>query len=85
MISIGEKVETIVTTRKSGSLGQYLGSSAATFGAARVEGMTFKVGSFSELGAFEVLHVESGLREVAADRWEMAVAVDRLVKQAKEA
>ena len=84
-ISIGEKVETVILTRANGAHGQYLGSSAETFGAARVDGMTFKVGSFTEIGAFKVLHVESGLVEEIEDRYEIPCAVDRLVKRAREA
>lgn len=81
MISIGEKVETIVCSRSSGEFGLYLGSSPQTFGAAHVDGMTFKVGSRVEIDGFDVLHVESGLKERAVDRFEMAIAIDALVKR----
>lgn len=83
-ISTGEKVETVIFSRSSGAHGQYLGSTAQTFGAARVEGMTFKVGNFSEIGPFKVFHVESGLSEEIEDRYEIPCAVDRLAKRARE-
>lgn len=83
MQSIGEKVESIVLARASGEFGLYLGGSPQTYGAARVQGMTFKVGSCAELGPFPILHVETGVTEYAECRYEIACAVDRIMRQVK--
>lgn len=84
-ISIGEKLETVIVSRATGAHGEYLGSSAGVWGMAKVEGMTFKVGSFSEFGAFNVTHIESGNVETIEDRYEIPLAVDRLAMRAKAA
>ncbi|RPM25821.1 hypothetical protein IPC1293_31110 [Pseudomonas aeruginosa] len=84
-ISIGEKLETVIVSRATGAHGEYLGSSAGVWGMAKVEGMTFKVDSFSEFGAFNVTHVESGNVETIEDRYEIPLAVDRLAMRAKAA
>ncbi|HBN8007502.1 TPA: hypothetical protein L3645_006329 [Pseudomonas aeruginosa] len=84
-ISIGEKVETVIVCRASGAHGEYLGSSAGVWGVAKVEGMTFTVGSFAEFGPFNVTHLESGNVETIEDRYEIPLAVDRLAVRAKKA
>ncbi len=40
---IGEKIETIIYSRKDGQFGQYLGSTAVTFGACCIDGIIYKV------------------------------------------
>lgn len=40
---IGEQIETIIHSRKDGKFGEYLGSSAKTFGACRIDGVIYKV------------------------------------------
>ena len=43
VLTLGEKIETIIYSRNDGALGQYLGSSALTFGVCRVDGTTYSV------------------------------------------
>lgn len=81
-ISIGERVETIISCRASGNLGEYLGCEAHQWGVARVMGMTFEVGALGEIAFFEVKHVETGNVETIEDRFEVPMAIDRLVLRA---
>jgi hypothetical protein len=62
-MNLGEKLETIIFSRKSGDLGNYLGSSAETFGAAEIEGVIYKITrNIETVGDFfwTVLNVNTG-------------------------
>jgi hypothetical protein len=84
-LTIGEMVETIILSRKTGKLGAYLGNDDQTFGVARLQGMTFRVGKQDENGCFPVLHVESGTTDLAEDLESILRAVDRVVGRVKAA
>jgi len=62
-MNLGEKLETIIFSRKSGNLGNYLGSTAETFGAAEIEGVVYKIArNIEAVGDFfwTVLNVNTG-------------------------
>lgn len=62
-MKLGEIIETIILSRTSGKLGEYLGSTAATFGACRIDGVVYKVKRFIEAESssyWEVLNVNTG-------------------------
>jgi len=42
-LALGEQIETIILARKDMPFGQYMGSSAVTFGAARINGVIYKI------------------------------------------
>lgn len=84
-LSIGEMVETIILSRQTGKLGEYLGCDNQTFGVARLQGMTFRVSKQDENGRFPVLHVESGTSDLAEDLESILRAVDRVVGRVKAA
>jgi hypothetical protein len=42
-LSLGEKIEAIIYGRKDFDFGKYMGASAKTFGAARIDGIIYKV------------------------------------------
>jgi hypothetical protein len=75
---VGEKVETIIFSRRSGKFGDYLGSSVQTFGAARVDDIIFKVERNNNVGCawfWKVRNVETGLVSTAKDRNDLYLAV----------
>lgn len=78
--SIGEMVETIVSMRRSGRYGEYLGCDAQGIETVRVDGMTFKVGRPNVDGCIPVQHVESGAADLAEAGEELCYAVDRALQ-----
>lgn len=84
-ISIGEKAETVMRSRRTGNHGEYLGSRAGVYGIAKVDGMTFQVDSLSEFGPKKAIHVETGNVETFEDSYEFPCAIDLLVKRHREA
>lgn len=85
MVGTGEKFETIILTRKSGAYGQWLGETSEVFGAARVDGLTFKARRGVEIGspAWSVLCVETGETIETAEQFELPLIVDQLARNAR--
>ncbi|MGG5276332.1 hypothetical protein [Pseudomonas syringae pv. coryli] len=83
-ISIGEKAETVMRSRRTGNYGEYLGSRAGVFGIAKVDGMTFQVDSLSEFGPKKATHLETGNVEIFEDSFEFPCAIDLLVKRQRD-
>lgn len=73
-LNLGEKIETIIMSRKSGTFGKYLGSSAQTFGACEIEGQIYKVSRKVEVPASWTIN--NITRDVSitidGDRWALA-------------
>lgn len=81
METIGDRLETVVFTRKNGNHGEYLGTEPGVFAVVRVEGQTFRVRYGVDLDApwcWEVEHVASGLAARGGKRWDLGLAAERL-------
>lgn len=72
-MNLGEKIETIILSRRSGSFGEYLGSSSDTFGACRIDGVVYKVARSVEVDepTFVVHNVNDGTFAVAQDKHDL--------------
>lgn len=83
METIGDRLETVVFTRKNGNHGEYLGTEPGVFAVVRVDGQTFKVRYGVDLDApwcWEVEHVASGLAARGCKRWDLGMATERLTR-----
>lgn len=85
MTSTGEKFEAIILTRKSGAYGEWLGETSETFGAARVDGLTFKArrGVEVDAPAWTVVCVETGEQLQTPEHYGLPLIVDQLARQAR--
>lgn len=74
-MNIGEKIETIIYSRKSGSFGEWLGESAKTFGACRIAGTIYKVYRDITPGApyFTVHNLTTGKSVSVEDKWDIGL------------
>lgn len=72
--NLGEKIEAIIMSRKSGAYGKYLGSSAQTFGACEIDGQIYKVSRKIEPPSnWTVNNVTCGISvTIEGDRWDLA-------------
>mgnify|MGYP003624617890 CR=1 FL=1 len=71
---LGEKIETIILSRKDTSQGKYLGSSAQTFGAALINGVVYKVMrnlEVSENWFWKVFNVNTGKTITLKDQYDL--------------
>ena len=72
---IGEKIETIIHSRKSGSFGEYLGDSANTFGACNICGVIYKVERNIENPAepmWVVRNINDATVAIGMGQWDLA-------------
>ncbi|SFI01627.1 hypothetical protein [Modicisalibacter xianhensis] len=85
METFGERLETIILSRRGGNFGEYLGVEGVSR-RARLENQVFKVRSCVEVDAgwmWEVTHEASGLTERSNERWGLCFAADRLAHNVK--
>jgi hypothetical protein len=71
---LGEKIETIILSRKDTNHGRYMGSSAQTFGAAMIDGIIYKVArniETSENWFWKVLNVNTGDSVTLTDQYDL--------------
>jgi len=85
METFGERLETIIYSRRGGNFGEYLGVEG-TSRRVRMSDQVFKVRSCVEVDAdwmWEVTHEASGLSERSNERWGLCFAADRLARVVK--
>lgn len=71
---LGEKLETIILARRDMPFGKYMGDSAKTFGAARIDGVIYKIRRNLDLtqGWFwKVLNVNTGDEVTLQERYDL--------------
>lgn len=73
-MNVGEKIETIIHSRKSGLFGRYLGSTSYTFGACVIDGVQYCVRRCidgSEPWYWQVKNVSTGKTVDLVDQWDL--------------
>ncbi|MCH4813563.1 MULTISPECIES: hypothetical protein [Vreelandella] len=82
METFGERLETIIYSRRGGNFGEYLGVEGLSR-RVRISEQVFKVRSCVDVDAdwmWEVTHEASGLSERSSERWGLCFAADRLAR-----
>lgn len=72
---LGEKIETILSTRSNGLYGKYLGATAKTFGACAVGGVVYKVERNIEINddpMWVVRNMNDNTTATAQEKWDLA-------------
>lgn len=78
MLNIGEKIETIILSRSNGTFGEYLGSTAKTFGAVRIDGVVYKVERPVEVNkpAYIIRNVNDGTTAIVEDKYDLPMVTE---------
>ena len=82
METFGERLETIIYSRRGGNFGEYLGVEGLSR-RVRISEQVFKVRSCVDVDSdwmWEVTHEPSGLSERSNERWGLCFAADRLAR-----
>ena len=75
-MNLGEKIETILYRRTNGNFGLYLGSTAKTFGACKIDGVIYKVERNIETDdnpMWKVKNLTTGKVAIAQDEYDIGL------------